>query len=109
VIEEFVEKVTGMLNPCSKKEENIMILFVLGVEISSPVAGHHCSMMRSGRKWFVMSLWISLSSAADAWNKCGCKAAIAGKELMLKRGIELSEETEIVGKKMRNGSGVRSD
>jgi hypothetical protein len=45
-----------------KDEENTIVSFVLGVGRSSPMAGHHCSMARSGRKWFTTSLQISLSS-----------------------------------------------
>jgi hypothetical protein len=41
------------------------------------VAGHHCSTVRSRRKWFAMSLHISFSSEMDGWNRCGCEAAIA--------------------------------
>jgi hypothetical protein len=53
------------------------ISFVLGVGMSSLVAGRHCSTMQSGRKWFTMSLHISFSSQMDDWNRCGCKAAMA--------------------------------
>jgi hypothetical protein len=32
-----------------------------------------------------------------------------GRSFSLKQGIEVSEETEIARKKMRNGGGMRSD
>jgi hypothetical protein len=68
------------MNPCWKKDVNTTISFVLGVGISSPVAGCHCSTLQSGRKWLAMSLQISFSLAMDGWNKCGCEAAMVKNE-----------------------------
>jgi hypothetical protein len=71
----------GRPNLHSKKEKNTTILIVLGVGISLPAAGHHCSMAESRRKWFATSLWTSLSSAMDSWKSCGCEAAVAKEKL----------------------------
>jgi hypothetical protein len=57
VVKKSAEEITSRSpNPRWKKEKNTTILFVLGVGMSFPVAGRHCSMARSGRKWFATSL-----------------------------------------------------
>jgi hypothetical protein len=62
-----VEKVTGLEAEFALEESGKHHnLICIGVGISSPAAGRHCSTAWSRRKWFVTSLRISLSSMADA-------------------------------------------
>jgi hypothetical protein len=61
-----VEEIAGREAESTLKEgENTTISFILGVGRSSLAAGRHYSMVRSRRKWFAISLQISLSSAMD--------------------------------------------
>jgi hypothetical protein len=51
VVEKSTEEITSReSNLRWKKEENTTNLFVLGVGMSSPMAGHHCNTTSSGRK-----------------------------------------------------------
>jgi hypothetical protein len=53
VVEKSSEEVAGRSpNPCWKKEGNTTISVILGVGISSPALGCHCSTTRLGRKEF---------------------------------------------------------
>jgi hypothetical protein len=71
-----------------------MISLVLGVGMPSPVVGRHCSTSRSGRKWLVMSLRISLSSVTDGWNRWECEAAMAREEDCSEHG-KIEEEMAV--------------
>jgi hypothetical protein len=77
-----------------------MISLVLGVGMSSSAVGRHCSTSRSGRRWLVMSLRISVSSATNDWNRCGCEAAMAREEDCGKHskiGGEMAAEEGVIG------------
>jgi hypothetical protein len=62
------------------------------------VTGRHCSTVRSGRKWFVASLWILFSLKMDGWNRCGCKAAMAREKDYSKHEGRASVEAKGVEK-----------
>jgi hypothetical protein len=88
VIQESAEEITDWeTEPMRKKEANTTISFVLFVGMSSPVAGCHCSTTWSGRKWLTTSLRISFSSETGGWNKCGSKADMAKKRIVLSTKI----------------------
>jgi hypothetical protein len=66
VVKESAEEIAGReAESALKKEENTIISFILGVGMSSLAARCHCSMARSGTKWFATSLQISFSSVMD--------------------------------------------
>jgi hypothetical protein len=80
VAKEFVKEVTGR-EAKSVLKEGWEHHNLFGVGMSSPVTGCHCSMVRSGRKWFTTSLLISLSSTTNGWKRCECEAAMTGEKL----------------------------
>jgi hypothetical protein len=50
MVQDSSEVEAGSPSPCWKKDKNTTLSSVLGVGISSPEVGHHCSLTRSGRK-----------------------------------------------------------